>query len=470
MTCGRRRAAGQAWPGQRAGRALLLCAGTLSGAGYAGQEQLNIATPPASAQQAATPLERSFPAAPAPQEVNGITDALRKALQNTPAFIRDTQLTLKPRSYYYYQEDPNNGVIKQAWAVGGSLEYRSGWLADRFRIGAEVFTSQPAYAPADQDGTLLLAPGQEGYTVLGQAYAQLRVGDDDIITGGRSEYDTPYVNRQFNRMTPNTFQGVSIQGTLHGPLEDRRFDYLFGYLSKIKTRNSTDFVPMSAVLDPNQPAEGTYLAQVLFTAWGSSIGLSNYFTPNNLNIFYAESTWDAKPKTPWGLKLSLQYTDERTVGASPSLSGTPLSGNLGVEAITSYQRSVFTLAYSKTSSAGSVLSPWGSSPSYTNAAIKNRNRAGEQGALVRYSYDFGESVRGLSLAAVYAYGWSAIDPSTGARLQNEHELDLLLDYRIPDTWAKGLWFRLQRNLLLGAGDPEATKELRFIVYWKIPLI
>ena len=50
--------------------------------------------------------------------------------------------------------------------------YRSGWLWDTFAMGAVGYTSQPLYAPSDKDGTTLLAPGQEGITVLGQAYGQ----------------------------------------------------------------------------------------------------------------------------------------------------------------------------------------------------------------------------------------------------------------------------------------------------------
>ncbi len=42
-------------------------------------------------------------------------------------------------------------------------------------MGAVGYTSQPLYAPNDKDGTTLLAPGQGGITVLGQAYGQLPV-------------------------------------------------------------------------------------------------------------------------------------------------------------------------------------------------------------------------------------------------------------------------------------------------------
>ena len=139
-----------------------------------------------------------------------------------PAFIRDTELTLKPRTYFFYQDkttpaqtptDPSECIsgeeqcaaatheIADAWAIGGSIEYKSGWLDDHFRVGAEYFGSWPLYAGQNAGDTLLLSPSGGSYTVLGQAYAQLKFWDQ-VLTAGDSEYGTPYVNRQFNRMTP----------------------------------------------------------------------------------------------------------------------------------------------------------------------------------------------------------------------------------------------------------------------------
>ena len=59
---------------------------------------------------------------------------------------------------------------------------------------------------------LLLAPGQNGYTVLGEFYAELRIVKDVGITVGAKGYDTPFINRNDTRMTPNTFEAVVLQG------------------------------------------------------------------------------------------------------------------------------------------------------------------------------------------------------------------------------------------------------------------
>jgi len=78
-----------------------------------------------------------------------------------PPFLADIQLEARFRTYYL-REDRTIDVQSEAWAMGGSVYYRSGWLADVFAIEAESFTSQPIYAPEDRGGTGLLAPVQGG--------------------------------------------------------------------------------------------------------------------------------------------------------------------------------------------------------------------------------------------------------------------------------------------------------------------
>jgi outer membrane porin, OprD family len=435
----------------------------------AGQEALTENPPPATPQEVTTPLEQSFEPAPPPQS-NAISDAVDQALEHLPPFVRDTQLVLKLRTYYFDQ-DLTDGKESKAWAGGGSLAYTSGWLAERFRFGAEVFTSQPIYAPEEQDGTLLLAPGQEGYTVWGQAYGQLKIIDDSVLTAGRSEYNTPYANRQFNRMTPNTFEGVSLKGSLIGLQANSRIDYLVGYLSDIKLRNSDEFIPMSKALGPADNYYGTAVAEIKYAVESVSAGIAEYYTPQNLNIVYVEANWTPQFGSKYGLKFSGQYTDEQSIGGAVSLGGNPAHSNAGVRASFGGAGFVFNLAYSYTSSDGNIISVWGINPSYTNGLVKNRNRAGEQGGMGSVSYDFANlGAAGLSASALYAHGWSAVNPSTKASLPDQHEVDLTLDYRVQKTMFKGLWLRVQRLFVQAAGEAEPGNEWRIILNWDIPLI
>ena len=439
---------------------------------WAGQEALNENPPPATPQEVTTPLGESFEPE-TPPSPNAISGALDKALAHLTPFVRDTTLTLKPR-IYYFDSEASNGKQSEAVAGGGSVEYTSGWVANVFRVGAEWFTSQPIYAPEDRDGTLLLAPGQEGYSVWGQAYGQFKIVDDNVLTAGRSEYNTPYANRQFNRMTPNTFEGISMKGSFSGFEDKSKFNYLVGYLSDIKPRSSDEFIPMSQALGPSSNGNyyGTALAEVKYSVSSVTAGFAEYYTPQNLNIIYLEGTWTPEFGAKYGLKVSAQYTDEQSIGGAVSLNGNPAHSNAGLRVTFGYEGSVFDLAYSDTSKNGNLINVWGTNPSYTNTLVKNRNRAGEQGALIGASYNFARlKVPELSASVVYAYGWSAINPNTGAPVPDQHELDLTVDFRFVEKGPlKGLWLRAQRLIVQALGEPEPTSEWRVILYWEIPLL
>jgi hypothetical protein len=142
------------------------------------------------------------------------------------------------RSYYFNRIKPDDS-INEAWAFGGWISYQSGWLLDTFAMGASLYGSAPLYAPDDRDGTLLLKPGQKGYYVPAEAWGALRYEDYALLKGYRQQVDQTYINPQDNRMTPNTFEGLTLGG---------KFDwvkYLGGFLWKIKPRNSDEFISMS---------------------------------------------------------------------------------------------------------------------------------------------------------------------------------------------------------------------------------
>ena len=165
-----------------------------------------------------------------------LKEELRKS--SLPPFLKDTDVKLQFRSYYFNRTNPND-TVNEAWAFGGSIGYKSGWLFDTFSMGATFYGSAPLYAPPDRDGTLLLVPGQNGYYVPGEAWGALRYEDYALLKGYRQRVDQTYINSQDNRMTPNTFQCVTLGGKVSW------LEYLGGYLWKIKPRNSDQFISMS---------------------------------------------------------------------------------------------------------------------------------------------------------------------------------------------------------------------------------
>ena len=146
---------------------------------------------PTSVEESVSPIERSFIEKAARP---GLFPRLKEQLKDTDPFFRDTALDVNLRTYYFYR-DKYDDSVSEAWAIGGALSYKSGWFLDHFGVGAVLYTSQPLYAPDDRDGTLLLKPGQEGYTVLGQLYGRIKLIEENFINIYRSEYNTPFINK-----------------------------------------------------------------------------------------------------------------------------------------------------------------------------------------------------------------------------------------------------------------------------------
>jgi outer membrane porin, OprD family len=253
------------------------------------------------------PLPRLFP-----RLRRTLRDALRWEERAEQPFFRDTDLTLKLRTFYYNRDTNKVNAadsINEAWALGGSLAYQAGWYKDFLSIGAEVFTSQKLYGPRDRDGTLLLRPGQQEYTVIGQAYAHLQYKENQVMLY-RQYFDLPYINKQDNRMTPNTFEGYRLYR------QTSQFRYVVGYIDKIKRRDSSTFISMSeAAGAPANRKRGLLLAGAAYVPSDNALaGVVNYIVPDVLNILYAEMNYTWIVNQDLQLKLSAQFTDQRSVG------------------------------------------------------------------------------------------------------------------------------------------------------------
>ena len=424
-----------------------------------------ISAPPAqSATQKEVPLDSAFRDKLVEPGQMRATGSIEKTLDGLPTFLRDTNFTFKPRTYYFDQTDPSKN--EEAWAIGGSLEYKSGLAWDRIWVGAEFFGSWPLNTGPNAGDTLLLSSQGTSYSVLGQAYVAANLSDSDqIIVGDTTNVDTPYANQHFNRMTPNAFQGVLLNGFTGDEQQTRKLHYLLGYLDKIKERNSDEFVPMSQAAGSSLN-RGTAMGGLRYLQKEWSVGLVEYYTPDVLNIFYAGVEYTPHFTGNYELKLSAQFTDQSSLAGS---SGTQLPNQWGLEAVASRDLAVLTLSLTQTSTAGNLNSPWGSEPTFTRMAIHDTSRAGENATLASLSYHLNHfDLPGVSVTAAAAYFWNAV--STQASPQpNQTELDLYFDYKAPSGPLKGLWFRLQPNWEWNAGGGTTT-QLRAIIYWEVPLI
>src|SRR5215203_29474 len=279
-----------------------------------GQQPVTSPTPPpgggdSSTEEGHTQLYESFP------------DSREWRLEKRRNAFKDTKFEFNFRTYFL-DRNKFDGIESEAWAIGGWAGLKTGYFLDHIAFGVTGYLSEPIYAPEDRDGTLLLKPGQDGYIVLGEAYAEIRIIDGLTINIGRKGYDTPFINRNDTRMTPNTFEAIVLQGKIllgpatiaspdpkdgkdaMVPVEDRpSIKFGVGYFDQIKERNSDDFVSMS--IDAGASVErGVWAAGAIYEKGKFSIGAIDYFSEDIINIAYAETKIELPLSTDWNLRLA----------------------------------------------------------------------------------------------------------------------------------------------------------------------
>lgn len=226
--------------------------------------------------------------------------------------FRDTVFNWELRTYDLDRINADDSR-SAAWAIGGAAGSHTGLFRDLVSFGATAYTSQPLYAPLGESGTKLLTNNQTGYTVLGEAFAQFRINDDLGATIGRWGIDTPYLSRNDSRMTPQTFEGVALQGATGNGAPEGEVRYGAGYFDKEKQVNSQDFVNMARVAGAFVD-RGVYLAGASYRSAGLSFGAVEYFSRDIINIAYAEARFVTRVGATQSVNLNAQYTSQHSVG------------------------------------------------------------------------------------------------------------------------------------------------------------
>jgi hypothetical protein len=394
---------------------------------------------PSSVDEIATPIERSF--------IEGIHRPgffpwLKEQLKDAPPFFRDMTLDLNLRTFYFRRDKVDNSV-NSAWAMGGGLAYKSGWLLDHLQVGTTFYWSDRLYGPEDKDGTLLLKPGQHGYSVLGQLYARVKLFDEHILNLYRYEYNTPFINKNDNRMTPNTFEGYTLQGSFGGKDGAPGFRYGGGYITKIKERNSDDFVWMSKDAGA-QVDRGVGVFGGLFSYGKFSLGAINYFSNDIINIFYTEAKYSFAITKDLGVLLAAQFSDQHSVGRELLKGRSFTSSQVGLKGDVSYGGAVYTFGYTDSLHNDDMQSPWSGYPGYTSVQVQDFNRAKEQAIINKLSYDFSRlGLEGVSAYGLFVHGWGRVDPSTKNGVPNENEFNADVQWRPKWSFLNGFSARLR---------------------------
>ena len=423
---------------------------------------------PESVDQVITPIELTFQEE---AKVPRFFPWLKEKLKDAPPFFRDTKFDINVRSFYFYREKYDD-TVSEAWALGGAVSYRSGWFLDHFGMGAVLYTSQPLYAPDDKDGTLLLKPGQEGYTVLGQIYGRVKLFEENFVNLYRYEYNTPFINKNDNRMTPNTFEGYTLTGAYGGKEGAPGFNYGFGFIDKIKPRNSSEFIPMSEAAGAVDVNRGVFLGGAKIAYKGFTFGAIDYYSSDIINIFYTEGNFKFPVTDRLGLLLAAQFAHQQSVGDNLLKGFSFYTHQFGVKSDISYGGAILSLAYTDTAKGADMQSPWSGYPGYTSVQVQDFNRAGESAFMAKLSYDFKSlGLEGVTAYTLFVHGWGRINSSTGDSVPNENEWDADIQWRPQWKFLNGLWLRVRYANVHQYEEPKNTiNDFRVIVNYDLPLL
>ena len=394
-----------------------------------------------------------------------VLDPIGVEKQRSQWLLEGAELVLKPRSYYLHR-GYDTANTRAGWALGGGLEFRSGWWEDRLQLGATLSTSQKLYGPSDKDGTQLFKPGPESFSVVSEAYATVRITGDHGIRVGRQMLDLPYLGKHDLRMVPNTFEAIGV-----GNKPGDGFAYMAGYVDAIKYKDSDEFIAMSEAAGAKGTDKG-------LTFWGvryrlsdqSVVGIIHQRTPDLFHTTFAKIEKRLKISDRTSLWLDGSYTSQSTIGDE-------LIGDFSTHLFSGRMEFVwdahkFRVGASHTDNGGDIQKPYGNPANYLSVIINDFDRAGEDAFSVGYSYTFGEVGAGdLSFFANAVWGNTPdFGPIASA---DAREFDLTVDWRLNQGWSDKLWVRLRGAWVDQDDDYPGSDDLfdfRIIVNYDFDLL
>lgn len=376
--------------------------------------------------------------------------------------LPEATLVFKPRMYYRHR-DLGRGKKLEALAYGGTLEFNSGWIKDRLKLKLVGALSNDLYSPDDGGGTGLLGGGDRGYGVLAQASLEVKLRDQTTARLYRQVLNMPFINARDSRMTPNSFEGYTLRS-----VELEGWKFFGGHLTKLKGRESSDFVSFSEGAGAvNGPDRGlTYFGFNADLGETGNVGLVNQYGWDVFNTVYLEGNqkWELDAiaeRLTFG--MGAQFMHQHSVG--DALAGNFDAYAFGLRATAAYEGLTATAAWTSTASGDATRNPYGIHPSFNALMMGNFNRAGENAFRLGLSYDFAEmGLEGFSAFTNFVYGDT---PDSGSSASpDRREWDITVDYRRPEEPLKNLWLRTRFGRSWTDNAPQQT-EFRVVLNYSL---
>lgn len=396
-------------------------------------------------------------------------------------FVADTKAGAHLRSMYFERDTP--GPEQKAWAVGGWLYGTSGYFNDVLQLGATGYFSLPLYAPDDKTGHLMLDASNDGYSVIGEAFARLKHADHRLtlyrqlirMDAPRAEgvranrTDGTFVGPRDLRMTPVTYEAALVNGPIGESLR-----YYAGYVANGKRINETRFVSMGELAGAPTSGSGMLMGGVQWSPM-KEVWIQGWYhhVADVIRIAFADLDWVHRTSQDSYVRVGAQLIDQRSSG-DDRLTGRDFSTrHVGLYGEGGWRWLKAYVGLGKTDDGERIFTPYAYGPHYFGQRIREFVRAGERATLLGATFDLAAfGARGLSFDANVANGRNAINAASGAALADWREFDTDLVYAFAkESPLAGMRVRLRYAKLYEdqpGGQTDKTTDFRIDLNWTVP--
>ncbi len=365
-------------------------------------------------------------------------------------FVDDSQVQLKLKNFYLdrqIKDTPQNNW--GSWSQGITLDAKSGYhdIGGGIQVGADLLV-QHAFKLNGRDKNpdfVLPHDGKKSKDQFGKVGATLKakVSETELRVGELLPI-SPVLTYDPTRQLVTTFSGAWLESK---DLKDTKLT--LAYVDGINKRYDNQFRDFTLFTlgqpgghaDQGEESDGMIIA-----------GVDHQFTPElsagywfaDVQDIYQQHYVGTAYKTKLGEKAKL---DSHLRYFDTADSGSRLYGHLDNQAISAsakvnYGAHTVGLNYQQMmgDSAFPTLGGWVPAAYLANWGVATFTQKDEKSVGISYNYDFAElGTKGLNATAVYFTGWDA--EVKGDKNQDSDELNLVVNYTVPEGKLKGLGFQ-----------------------------
>lgn len=362
-------------------------------------------------------------------------------------FIDDSNVQLKLKNFYLDRQIKDTPVGNWgSWSQGITLDAKSGYhdIGGGIQIGADVLV-QHAFKLNGRDQNpdwVLPHDGKESKDHFGKVGATLKakVSETELKVGELLPV-SPVLVFDPSRQLMTTYSGAWLESK---DIKDTKLT--LAYIDKINNRYDNQFRDLTLFApakgknyyDNGEASDGMWIAGIDHQLT-KEVGVSYWYA--DVQDIYQQHYLGVNHKTVLGEKTKL---DSHIRYFDNSESGDKLYGKIDNQALSaglklSHGAHTVGLGYQQMfgDTAFPTLGGWVPQPYLVNWGVATFTNPDEKSLGLTYGYDFSElGAKGLNATAVYMLGKDAT--YAGKKDQDSEELNLILNYTVPEGKLKGL--------------------------------